>query len=39
MRETLVKGNDAGKEKSGPRNETSARITSAGRERYYDLAG
>ena len=39
MREALAKGNDAGEEKSGPRNETSARIKSAGRERYYDLAG
>jgi len=30
MREALVKGNDAGKKKSGPGNETSARIKSAG---------
>jgi hypothetical protein len=30
MRETLVKGNDAGKEKSELRSETSARIKSAG---------
>jgi hypothetical protein len=30
MRETLVRGNDAGEEKSGPRSQTSARIKSAG---------
>jgi len=30
MRETLVKGNDAGEKKSGPRIETSARIKPAG---------
>ena len=30
MRDALVKGNDAGEEKSGPRNETSARTKSAG---------
>ncbi len=30
MREALVKANDAGKEKSGPRNGTSARIRSSG---------
>jgi hypothetical protein len=33
MRETLVKGNDAGEEKSEPRNEASARIKSAGAEK------
>jgi hypothetical protein len=30
MRELFVKGNDAGEEKSAPRNETSACISSAG---------
>jgi hypothetical protein len=30
MGEMLVKGNDAGEKKSEPRNETSARIRSAG---------
>jgi hypothetical protein len=37
MRETLVKGNDAGKVKPGPRNETSARIKSVGAEKVLRL--
>jgi hypothetical protein len=38
MREMLAKGNDAGVEKSEPRDETSARIRSAGAGKIYDLA-
>jgi hypothetical protein len=36
MRETLVKGSDAGKEKSEPRSQTSACISSAGGGKIYN---
>jgi len=39
MREALAKGNDAGEEKSGPRNETSAPASGLPeRERCCDLS-
>jgi hypothetical protein len=37
MREALVKGNDAGEEKSRPRSQTSARIKSAGARKMLRL--
>jgi hypothetical protein len=39
MRETLVKANDTGKEKSEPRNQTSVRFRSGAMAKLLELVG